>query len=62
MGLKQRLWKWSDRIEIWCTQTFNYNPRQRALELKQDLLHNKKIDDAINEALGVNNDQKKTTS
>ena len=53
MGLKQFLWKAADRMEIWCTNTFNYNPKQRALELKQDLLPDPVKTAAMDKALGL---------
>ena len=55
MGLKQFLWKTADRLEIWCTNTFNYNPKQRALELKQDLLPDPVKREAMDKALGLKN-------
>ena len=53
MGLKQFLWKTTDRVEIWCTKTFNYNPKQRALELKQDLWEDPVKTEAMNKAIGL---------
>ena len=55
MGLKRIFWKTADRIEIWCTTTFKYNPRQQALEIKQDLFPDPITTEAIDKALGLNN-------
>ena len=51
-GLKW-VWKTSDRIDIWAQETFKLNPKQRALELAMDLNPNKRINKAIDEALGL---------
>jgi hypothetical protein len=54
--LLTKLWVMSDRVDIWCKEKFNINPKQRALELKQDLNPNKRINHAIDTALGIQTD------
>ena len=59
-GLKW-VWKTSDRIDIWAQETFKLNPKQRALELAMDLNPNKRINKAIDEALGLTTKKPKKT-
>ena len=48
-------WKTSDRIDIWFKSKFNKDLKQRALELKMDISPNKRVNTAIDDALGLTN-------
>ena len=52
------VWKTSDRIDIWCQEKFKTNPKQRALELAMDINPPKRIERALDDALGL---KRKTT-
>ena len=47
----------ADHIDIWVTKHTNLRPKQRAIELKQDHLPNKKLQSEINKLLGVPDDR-----
>jgi len=53
------IYKYTDRLSIWFKEKFNYDPKQKALEIRQDYFKNKKRDDKITAALlnpyGINN-------
>ena len=54
------IYKYTDRLSIWFKEKFNYDPKQKALEIRQDYIKNKKRDDKITAALlkpmnGINN-------
>ena len=53
------VWKTSDRIDIWAQDKLGMkSPKQRALELAMDINPPKRIERAIDEALGL---KRKTT-
>ena len=57
----RKLWQWSDRLDIWIQETFKYDAKKKALELKMDTIPNKRlkrhIDAALEELMG--NERKK---
>ena len=64
MKHKLLTWAWvtSDKLDIWCKEKFNINPKQRAQELKMDINPNKRIERAIDEALGLTKSKSKSKS
>ena len=43
----------ADRVDIWFRNTFNRSPKQKALELSQDVIPMKKLDKTIGKKLGI---------
>ncbi len=43
----------ADRVDIWFRKTFNTSPKQKALELHQDSIPLKKLDNTIGKKLGI---------
>ena len=60
---KLKTWAWiqSDKLDIWAQDKLGIkSPKQRALELKMDLNPNRRISNAIDEALGLRETTKYT--
>lgn len=53
MSLLKRVWNISDRIDIWLTNKFGLNAKQKLLEMKVDACC-AGTEEALNEALGLN--------
>ena len=47
----RKLWQWSDRLDIWIQETFKYDAKKKALELKMDNIPNKRLKRHIDAAL-----------
>lgn len=43
----------ADILDVWFKQTFNINPKQRALEVAQELIPMKKLDHTIGKSLDI---------
>jgi len=56
--LSKSIYDLSDRLSIWWRSLTGYDPKQKALELKQDYATPKRINTAIDTALGLNMKQK----
>ena len=56
--LSKLIYDLSDRLSIWWTALTGYDPKQKALELKQDYATPKRINIAIDEALGIDKNDK----
>lgn len=56
--LSKRIYDLSDRLSLWWKSLTGHDPKQKALELKQDYATPKRINKAIDNALGIkDNDQ-----
>ena len=59
----KRLYDLSDRLSIWWRSLTGVDVKQKALEMKQDYATPKRINNAIDQALGIdqkNNDKKQS--
>ena len=56
--LSKLVYDLSDRLSIWWMALTGYDPKQKALELKQDYATPKRINTAIDKALGLNDNDK----
>jgi hypothetical protein len=51
--LSKRIYDLSDRLSLWWKSLTGYDPKQKALEMKQDYATPKRINTAIDTALGI---------
>ena len=56
--LSKLVYDLSDRLSIWWMALTGYDPKQKALELKQDYATPKRINTAIDAALGIDKNDK----
>ena len=56
--LSKQVYDLSDRLSIWWRSLTGVDVKQKALELKQDYATPKRINIAIDKALGIDNDDK----
>ena len=56
--LSKLIYDLSDRLSIWWMALSGYDPKQKALEMKQDYATPKRINRAIDTALGLNDNDK----
>ena len=54
--LTRRVIAFADTIDIWFRNTFNVNPKQKALELAQDAIPLSRLDSTIGVSLGITKD------
>ena len=59
--LSKSIYDLSDRLSIWWRSLTGVDVKQKALELKQDYATPKRINIAIDEALGIDQDNDKQT-
>ena len=45
----------SDNIDIWISKTFNLKPKQRLLEIAQDTITRRHLQNTIGKAVGTSN-------
>ena len=58
----KRLYDLSDRLSIWWRSLTGVDVKQKALEMKQDYATPKRINNAIDQALGIDQDNDKKQS
>ena len=56
--LSKRIYDLSDRLSIWGRSLTGVDVKQKALELKQDYATPKRINNAIDQALGIDENDK----
>ena len=56
--LSKRIYDLSDRLSLWWRSLTGIDPKQKALELKQDYATPKRINTAIDAALGIDKNDK----
>ena len=57
-SLRKCIYDLSDRLSLWWRSLTGTDPKQKALEMKQDYATPKRINIAIDKALGLNDNDK----